>query len=254
MAAFSLRLAELRYGRHVIIGRMIAETMTDRFHLSLLDPTARAVVDQLHAQAKGQSVSLLLHYLPRLPSMMLGRPVRPAKDMGLFDDKLLPISGAQGDLLYLLARAKGARCAVEFGTSFGVSTIYLAAALRDAGAGGLVIGTELVPAKVAKARANLEAAGLADCIEIREGDARETLRDLDQPVDFLLLDGWPALAFDILQIVEPKLTDGAIVVVDNVSQFGHDLHRVVERLSGSRYRASRLPFKSGTLVAVYGGA
>jgi predicted O-methyltransferase YrrM len=225
--------------------------MTDTPQLSLLDPTARASVDRLHALAKTQLRSLLGHYLPRLPSMLLGRPVRPPKDMSLFDDKLLPIDAGQGDLLYLLARAKGARRVVEFGTSFGVSTTYLAAAVRDAGVDGLVIGTELVPEKAANARANLAAAGLSAHLEIREGDARETLRDLDGPIDLLLLDGWPSLAFEILQLVEPKLANGAIVVVDNVAQFGFDLRPVVERLSRAPYRSTRLPFRSGTLVGVY---
>ncbi len=227
--------------------------MTETLRPSLLDPASRAVVDRLHAQSKAQFRSLILHFLPRLPSMLLGRPLRPAKDMRFFDDKLLPIDAAQGDLLYLLARAKGARCAVEFGTSFGVSTIYLAAAVRDAGTNGRVIGTELVPEKAAKARVNLASAGLAAHVEIREGDARETLRDLDRPVDLLLLDGEPAVAFEILQIIEPKLVDGAVVVVDNVAHFRSDLRPVVERLSRAPYRSTRLPFKSGTLVGVNGG-
>jgi predicted O-methyltransferase YrrM len=231
-----------------------ARITTDTSQPSLLDPTARAVVDRLHGQAKAQLRTMLGHYLPRLPSMLLGRPVRPAKDMGFFDDKLLPLEAAQGDLLYLLARARGVRCVVEFGTSFGVSTIYLAAAVRDAGGDGRVIGTEQVPAKAANARANLAAAGLATHVEIREGDARETLRDLDQPVDLLLLDGWPELGIEILRIVEPKLAVGAIVVVDNVAQFRSDLRPVVERLSSAPYRSSMLPFRSGTLVGVYGGA
>ncbi len=148
---------------------------------------------------------------------------------------------------------RGARCAVEFGTSFGVSTIYLAAAVRDAGTNGRVIGTELVPGKAAKARANLASARLAAHVEIREGDARETLRDLDRPVDLLLLDGEPAVAFEILQIIEPKLADGAVVVVDNIAHFRSDLRPVVERLSRAPYRSTRLPFKSGTLVGVNGG-
>jgi len=66
-----------------------------------------------------------------------------------------------GALLYMLARGNGARGIVEFGTSFGLSTIHLAAALRDNG-GGKLIGTEFEPNKLVNARANLEAAGLAE--------------------------------------------------------------------------------------------
>lgn len=222
---------------------------------SPLDPTALAVVNRLHDLAKKQFGSLVRRYLPRLPGLLWGRSIWSAKDIQFFDDKLLPMDAAQGELLYMLARAGGARCIVEFGTSFGVSTIYLAAAMRDLGNDGRVIGTELVPEKVASARANLDAAGLGDHVEIREGDARETLLNLDRPVDLLVLDGWPMLAMDILKVVEPNLADGALVVVDNVEHFSTELKPVIERLSLPPYRAARLPLKSGaTLLGVYGNS
>jgi predicted O-methyltransferase YrrM len=113
---------------------------------------------------------LIRHYLPKLPGMLMGRPIDTTGDMSFYDDKLLSIEPAQGELLYILARSKGVRCAVEFGTSFGVSTIYLAAAIRDAGSGGRVVGTELAPAKVAAARSNIAATGLAARVEILEGE------------------------------------------------------------------------------------
>src|SRR3984957_10334270 len=93
----------------------------------------------------------------------------------------------QGDLIYMLCRGMRATRVVEFATSIGMSTLYFAAAMRDNG-GGTVIGSELVPAKVATAKRNLSKAGLADYAEIREGDARQTLRDLGGPVDFALID------------------------------------------------------------------
>jgi predicted O-methyltransferase YrrM len=220
--------------------------------MPVLDPASQAVVDRLQARARTQLGALIRHYLPELPKLLTGRPIGVSGDMSFYDDKLLSIEPAQGELLYLLARAKGVRRAVEFGTSFGVSTIYLAAAARDAGAGGQVIGTELAPGKVAAARSNLAAASLTAQVEILEGDARATLRGLAGPVDLLLLDGWPALAMEVLQIVEPSLADGALVVVDNVGQFPGDLRAVVERLTSSPcYRASRLPLRGGTLVGVY---
>jgi len=218
----------------------------------VLDPASQAVVDRLHAKAQAQRNGLIRHYLPQLPRLLTGRPIGVSDDMSFYKDKLLPIDPGQGELLYLLARSKGVRCAVEFGTSFGVSTLYLAAAIRDAGTGGRVIGTELEPEKVAAAKANIAAAGLTAQVEIREGDARTTLRDLPGPVDLLLLDGWPSLAMEVLQVVEPRLADGALVFVDNVGHFPGDLRAVIERLtSGQRYRSSRLPLNSGTLIGVY---
>jgi predicted O-methyltransferase YrrM len=221
--------------------------------LGVLDRAAQDVVDRLHAKARDQMGALIRRYLPKLPSFLMGRSLDDASgDMSFYDDKLLCIEPGQGELLYLLARAKSVRCAVEFGTSFGVSTIYLAAAVRDAGAGGRVVGTELVPAKISAAKHNLAAAGLIDQVDILEGDARITLKDLTEPVDLLLLDGWPSLAMDILRIVEPRLTEGALVVVDNAGQFPVDLRAVVERLADSRlYHSSRLPLRGGTLVGVY---
>ncbi len=68
-------------------------------------------------------------------------------------DNFLAVSPAYGRFLYAIARTRKATRIVEFGTSMGISTIYLAAALRDNG-GGHLIGSELEPAKVARARAN----------------------------------------------------------------------------------------------------
>src|SRR5262245_49741245 len=98
----------------------------------------------------------------------------------------------------MVARSIAARTIVEFGTSFAISTIHLAAAIRDNG-GGQVIGTEMVPAKLAQARANLEAAGLSGFVDIRQGDARETLRQTSEPIDMMLLDGAKDLYLPILQ-------------------------------------------------------
>lgn len=126
----------------------------------------------------------------------------------------LSVSPAYGRFLYALARACNAVRIVEFGTSMGVSTIYLAAALRDNG-GGRLIGTELESGKVVRARSNLEAAGLADLVEIREGDALETLQDLDGEIDMLLIDGAWSLYLPVLRLVEPQLKPGAVVLGEN---------------------------------------
>ncbi|HEX3770530.1 MAG TPA: class I SAM-dependent methyltransferase [Polyangiaceae bacterium] len=127
----------------------------------------------------------------------------------------LAVSPATARLLYMLARATGARSIVEFGTSFGISTLHMAAALRDNG-GGLLIGTELEANKVTQARANLTAAGLADLVDVREGDALETLsRDLPETIDLVLLDGHKPLYPKILDQLAPRLRSGACIVADN---------------------------------------
>src|SRR2546423_1192985 len=77
------------------------------------------------------------------------------------NEHYLAVAPETATLLYMLARMTRARAIVEFGTSFGISTIHLAAAVRDNG-GGLVIGSELEPNKIATARGNLRAAGLGE--------------------------------------------------------------------------------------------
>lgn len=130
-------------------------------------------------------------------------------------DVPLPVSRQTGELLYMLARSCRARNIVEFGTSFGVSTLYLAAALRDNG-GGHLITSEFEPSKVARARDHLEQGGLLDLVDIRAGDALETLAtDLPEQIDLLLLDGAKALYPEILGLVRSRLRPGALVIADN---------------------------------------
>lgn len=157
---------------------------------------------------------------------------------GRLKDLWLPVSRETGKLIYMLARACRARTIVEFGTSFGISTLHLAAALRDNG-GGHLITSEFEPSKVARAREHLTAGGLADIVEIREGDALKTLAaDLPETIDLLLLDGAKALYPDILHLVETRLRPGAFIVADNAEFCPEYLEYV--RSSGSGYMS--IPF------------
>ena len=133
----------------------------------------------------------------------------------------LNVAPEYGRFLYQCARARRATRIVEFGTSMGVSTIYLAAALRDMGAGQL-IGTELEPSKAAQANANLQAAGLADLVDIRVGDARETLHDVGGPIDLVLLDGAFSLYLPVLKLLEPHLKTGTPILAENAFEQDND--------------------------------
>lgn len=147
-------------------------------------------------------------------------------------DVPLAVSRETGLLLYMLARSASATSIVEFGTSFGLSTLYLAAGLRDNG-GGLLITSEFEPSKVARARSSIEAGGFADLVEFREGDALETLaRDLPEAIDILLLDGAKALYLDILDRVEGRLRPGALIVADNADFCPEYLARVRDPKQG----------------------
>ncbi len=151
---------------------------------------------------------------------------------GRLKDFPLAVSREAGALLYMLARGCGARTIVEFGTSFGISTLHLAAALRDNG-GGRLITSEFEPSKVARARANLAAGGILDLVEIREGDALKTLStDLPETIDLVLLDGAKALYPEILDLVESRLRPGAFIVADNADYSPDYLARVRAPVGG----------------------
>lgn len=130
-------------------------------------------------------------------------------------DQYLAVSRETAHLLYMLARATKARAIVEFGASFGVSTIHLAAALKDNG-GGHLITTEFETAKLDSLAANLAAAGLSDLVEVRGGNAIESLgQDLPDAIDLVLLDGAKPLYPVILDLLEPRFVAGTLVIADN---------------------------------------
>ena len=131
------------------------------------------------------------------------------------DNAYLAISSGQGHFIYNLLRQRNAKYIVEFGTSFGISTLYLGAAAKATG--GKVITTELLPNKCRVAEQNFKEAGLEDRIELREGDALKTLKDMPGEIDFLLLDGWNDLYLPLLKMLEPKFKKGTLIYTDNAS-------------------------------------
>lgn len=156
-------------------------------------------------------------------------------------DHFLSISPDYGRFLYAIARACKATRIVEFGTSMGISTIYMAAALRDNG-GGQLIGSELEPAKVARARAHIDASGLSDLVDIRKGDALETLKNIDGEVDLALIDGAWSLYLPVLKLIEPRLRPGAVILAENA--FAKDYLEYI-RDPSSGYIAHSLPIDEG---------
>ena len=191
-----------------------------------------SLLDRLFEEAETAS-SPAIAAIPRDERERLMRSKTEYLDLyGRMKDLWLPVSRETGALLYMLARSRGATSIVEFGTSFGISTLYLAAALRDNG-GGRLITSEFEPSKVARARQNLAEGGLIDLVEIREGDALETLRTgLPATIDLLLLDGAKSLYRDILDLVEDRLRPGALIVADNVDYCPDYLAHIRSTASG----------------------
>jgi predicted O-methyltransferase YrrM len=185
---------------------------------SLSEPRISTLLDRLYAEADasheqfkrwmaGLSVEELVAW--RSSAADYRTLYQSAKDVYL----AVPRSTAR--LLYILARNQHARTIVEFGTSFGNSTLHLAAAVRDNG-GGIVLGSEFEVGKVAQARRNVAEAGLDELVEIREGDALNTLaHDVPNFVDLVFLDGAKTLYLAVLGLLEPHLSNGALIVADN---------------------------------------
>lgn len=178
----------------------------------------RTVLDRLHAEAGQQTLHLVGLSAAMARDKLLGRAGSLPHEVKRLRNLYVPVSKKQGEFLYLIARSLRANRIVEFGTSFGISTTYLAAAVKDNG-GGVVIGSELEPTKVEIARRNLEEAGLNRLVEIREGDAQETLRDPGGIIDMVLLDGFKGLYLPMLKMLTPHLRQGAVVVGDNIFTF-----------------------------------
>jgi len=127
----------------------------------------------------------------------------------------MAIGKEDGMAMYQQVLDQGCKHIVEYGTSFGISTLYLAAAAAQTG--GKVITSELIPSKAAVAQQNFKDAGAAHLIEVRVGDALETLSTLDQPVDYFFLDGWAEINIPLLKALEAQFTDGALVRLDNAN-------------------------------------
>jgi predicted O-methyltransferase YrrM len=203
-------------------------------------PEVTALLDELFADARRVDAPLLQRFGALPPDE---RAALLADYRRMYGDAAreayLPISRPAGILLYTLARARGARTIVEFGTSFGISTIYLAAALADAG-GGRLVTTELEPTKAERARTNLARAGLAHLVEVRTGDALETLADAPREIDLVYLDGAKTLYRPVLALLEPHLAPRAVVVADKVDMAGADELTAYLRDPASGYASSRI--------------
>lgn len=186
---------------------------------TLTQPPVADLLNRLFADAeesqKVYRAAMAAQYTPEERKARLASASGYREYYAAAKEAYLAVSRETATLLYMLARSCKAHSIVEFGTSFGISTVHLAAALKDNG-GGHLIGTEFEPTKVARARENLTTAGLNALVEIREGDALETLsRDLPASIDLVLMDGAKALYAPVLALLAPRFHPGTLLVADN---------------------------------------
>lgn len=177
---------------------------------TLQDSRVASTLDRMYAESKNQ-MSLL-----RERRGTFDRPMTAQERAEAMSEFYIPVTPEAGRLLYSLVRATRPATIVEFGMSFGISAVHLAAAVRDNGT-GRVVTTELSETKIAAAKQTFAETGLDDVITILEGDALSTLADVAGPVDFVLLDGWKDLYLPVLELLEPRLSPGVLVIADNAS-------------------------------------
>ena len=204
---------------------------------TLYDPKVRDVLDAMHAAADSNDPPLLAK----------AKGKTGAARTALLDDAFIPVSRDGGRLVYTLVRGAASGTTVEFGTSFGISTIYMAAAIRDRGE-GRVITTELVEAKADRAREYIREAGLLDLVDLRVGDALETLRDLEPDVTVLFLDGWKELYLPLLKQLEPKLAPGAFIAADDIHLFPDALKAYLDYVREPKNGYVSVTFPEGDAV------
>jgi predicted O-methyltransferase YrrM len=181
---------------------------------TLQDHRVAAALDRMYAETREQ-MSQLRDMRELRDQMSKTRTVQERADaMSAF---YIPVTPEAGRLLYSLVRATRPATIVEFGMSFGISALHLASGVRDNGI-GRVLTTEINADKIAAAKQTFVDTGLDDLITVLEGDALSTLADLDGPVDLVLLDGWKELYVPVIELLEPHLSSGALVVADNTEQ------------------------------------
>lgn len=199
---------------------------------SLENDLIKQTLEKLHLDAKGDW-KIMLKYAPRIIwGLMRGKSMMQSFTPNMGKDAYMPVSEEEGKLLYNIARITNSKHIVEFGSSFGVGTIYLAAAAKDNG--GHIITSEIEPYKCQVTKENLKKAGVEKWVTLLEGDALQTLKNVEPNIDMVFLDGWKDIYNDVLDILLPKLKKGAVVIGDNINlpDAKQYLSRVLDEKSG----------------------
>jgi predicted O-methyltransferase YrrM len=188
----------------------------------MLDERVLGVLDRLHERDAAEREQ-------RVPQALRSRSIAPTT----------------GRFLFALCAGQPSCEVLEIGGSRGYSTVWLGAAVRILG--GHVITLERDPVKLADQTEAITEAGLDDWVEIRPGDAYETIPALPGPFDVVFLDAEKEYYEDLFGLVRPKLEPGAVVVADNV--VSHALTDYVERRQSDPGLVSvTIPLDSGLEV------
>jgi predicted O-methyltransferase YrrM len=209
-------------------------------------PLLKDLLDRLYADAARTDGVLM----PQIRERRRREGLDDRATAPLLEEAYIPVAREVGRLLYQLVRLRRPKLAVEFGTSFALSTLHIAAGLRDNGEGHLIT-TEQSANKAVRARANISEARLDDIVELREGDAFETLAGVEG-IDFLLLDGWKALYLPLLQKLEPALSPGCLIVADDMLLMPQILQPYADHMRdpANGYISTAIPIDDGLEISI----
>lgn len=199
-----------------------------------------------------QSSKQLKQLLPLMLKYAFSRVVR--KELNLDSQALkgfsLAIDPAQGRLLYSLVLANKPNVVIEYGTSFGISSLYIAQALKKNNIGKLY-GSEIESEKIDVAKRNLEQCHLESLVDIKQGDVLQTFKSFEHTIDMIFMDGFPKLNYDILKMLEPKMAPGCMIVTDDVYLFGKEMKQYLNYLSTSAmYSHQVINLSDGMAISV----
>lgn len=163
----------------------------------------------------------------------------------------LAISREMGVFLFQQVLACGATRILELGSSNGVSTLYLAEALRLQGRGGRVVATELEPDKCTMLRRNVDSVGLSSYVDLYPGDVFETVKQLQGPFDLVFIDIWASGYLELFRAIEPLLRSGSVILADNMFTAAVEVQPFKDYLDGHPSLVNfTLPFESGVEYVV----
>jgi predicted O-methyltransferase YrrM len=219
-----------------------------------LDARVESLLDRLYEQHTAQGSSMAAYYAERAAGRSPNENWFDDRIHAFLRDKLVALDRPKAEFCYMTCRALRALRIVEVGTSYGVSTLFLASAVRDNAASQeaktetpSVIATEHEAEKAKIARSHFAEAGLSHLIDLREGDLRQTLIGLEGPIDFALIDIWTAMARPALELVAPRLRTGGVVICDNTQHFRDAYQDYFAFVHDPRngLRTMTLPFEGG---------
>ncbi len=130
-----------------------------------------------------------------------------------------------GRILRLLTEAAGAKHVVEIGTSNGYSGIWFCLALRTTG--GKLTTHDIDEGRAALARENFKRAGVNNLVTLVMGDAHETIKNINEPIDVLFLDADKEGYIDYFNKLLPLVRPGGLILAHNIDMVGQDFIKAI---------------------------